>query len=201
VTAGRRSARAAVAGVVLAGALMCGGCGLLSVPADRSAAGPAGPASSASGTAAAIARTRLTHELPTPSGHGNAPAGAATPAAAVAGFAAGYVNWRAATVAGRLRALAAQSVGQARAAMRTEAAEVAGDRELRAGRVANAGQVEAVAAIHGSPGRYAVVTRERTTADAGSDLRGLAPAWHVALAAVHRLDDGRWVVSRWQPEG
>ena len=44
-----------------------------------------------------------------------------------------------------------------------------------------------------------MVTREQTTSTTGP-YRGLAPAWHVTVAAVTRVTGGLWVLSRWQPE-
>jgi hypothetical protein len=124
----------------------------------------------------------------------------ADPAAAVRAFATAYINWTAATVTAQLRVLAALSIGQARAAMTLAASQTAGDYELRRGGVANHGTVEAVAPLTGSADRYAVVTRELTTATATGAYRGLRPAWHVALATVTRVDGGGWALSGWQPE-
>ncbi|MGH2927139.1 MAG: hypothetical protein ACRDL8_02940, partial [Solirubrobacteraceae bacterium] len=109
-------------------------------------------------------------------------------------------NWTAATVSQRLQALADVSVGQARSAMELAAGETARDYELRHGGIANQGVVEAVAPVRGSADRYAVVTRERTTASNSSAYRGLRPAWHVSLATVTRIRGGLWVLSAWQPE-
>ena len=33
-----------------------------------------------------------------------------------------------------------------------------------------------------------------------SAYRGLAPAWHLSLATVTRVDGGLWTLSGWQPE-
>jgi hypothetical protein len=123
-----------------------------------------------------------------------------TPTGAVSAFATTYVNWTAATVAARLRGLSQASVGQARAVTARAAAEVASDRELHEGGLANDGTVESVAPEPGRPNAYVVVTRERTTAARGQAYRGLAPAWHVSLATVTRLPNGLWVLSGWQPE-
>ena len=201
-----------------------GGCGLMSAGSPRPAAAPRPPASHppasrapaarpsaaaarAAGARApgasrspAVAATRRTHELPTPAPAPRISGGWRTPDGAVRGFAAVYVNWTAATVAARLRALAAASVGQARAELTSEAAEVARDRELHAGGVTNSGVVEAVARLPGTSSRYAVVTRERTGALDSEAYRGLAAAWHVSVATVRRLGDGLWVLSGWQPE-
>lgn len=143
---------------------------------------------------------RGTPELPTPSRPEHALPGRATPEQAVRAFAAAYINWTAATVSARLRALARRSVGQARALLELQSREVAGDAELHRGKIANAGTVESVGPLHGSPDRYAVVTRERTGAAADPAYRGLAPEWHVSVATVTRAGR-RWVLSGWQPEG
>ncbi|MHB8657043.1 MAG: hypothetical protein ACYC91_03670 [Solirubrobacteraceae bacterium] len=118
---------------------------------------------------------------------------------ALRAFATNYINWTAATVTEQLRALAAASVGQARSAMELAASGTAGDYELRHGQIANRGTVEAIAPLTGQ-GRYAVITRERTTAAASDAYQGLRPAWHVTVATVVRLASGGWVVSGWQPE-
>ena len=120
--------------------------------------------------------------------------------AAIDAFATGYINWTAATVTARMRDLARISVGQARSSLLLLAAQTEQDYELQQGGVANAGTVESVAPLRGSPGRYVVVTREQTTASNTTAYRGLLPAWHIALATVTRLASGRWAVSSWQPE-
>ena len=162
------------------------------------------------GLSAAPAATSSTGRAPTPrvarssgSGAGRPAGGWRTPVRAVATFAALYVNWDAGTVARRLRTLARVSIGQARAAMTLEAAEVARDRALRGGGIANSGVVEAVAPVVGHAREYAVVTRERTSASHGAQrdaYRGLPPEWHVTVATVTRTAGGLWVLSGWQPE-
>jgi hypothetical protein len=148
-----------------------------------------------------LAQAQATHEYPS---HPRAPQTATRPAAgplaAVRSFARQYINWRADTVTAQMRALAAQSVGQARSEMELAAAHTAGDYELRRGGVANSGTVEAIAPLTGHRLEYVVVTLERTTATATTAYEGLRPAWHLALATVARLRDGRWAVSGWQPE-
>jgi hypothetical protein len=188
------------------------GCGGLvrSSPASsstRSATAPATARATAPATArgagalsAAVARTRRTHELPTPPGRVRVLGGWRHPTQAVRAFAETYVNWTAATVAARLRTLAEVSVAQARSAMLLQAREVAADGELHRGGIANAGVVEAVAPVAGDRHQYAVVTRERTTAAADDAYRGLAPEWHVSVATVRRMSDGLWVLCGWQPE-
>lgn len=147
----------------------------------------------------ALAQAQTTHEYPGPIPAQSAP-GRPSALQAVAVFAAGYINWNAQTVAADMRALAAQSVGQARSEMQLTAAQTASDYELRRGGIANSGVVEVVAPLAGPPGRYVVVTRERTTATATDAYRGLRPAWHVAVASVVRVGPGRWAVSGWQPQ-
>lgn len=184
------AAAAAAAAALLAG--LCAGCS------------PSGLASSASQSATATASppataTQTANEVPTPVPRQTA-AGAGGPVQAIEAFATGYINWRAATVARTMRALEAISVGQARSAVALAASQTARDYELRHGGVANAGTVEAVAAVLGHADQYAVVTRERTTATHTTAYQGLPAAWHLTLASVTRLSDGRWVVSNWQPE-
>ncbi len=171
-------------------ALALGGCTGLASPPER----PSPPAGTTSSTPA------VTHEIPTPVPRQHALAGAPSAARAVRAFAVEYINWRADTVATQLRALARRSIGQARSMMELQAAQTAGDGELHGGGIANHGTVEAVAPLAGAPGRYAVVTRERTTATLTSAYDGLRPAWHVTVATVTEPVPGQWVLSGWQPE-
>ncbi|MDQ6730698.1 MAG: hypothetical protein M3022_10440 [Actinomycetota bacterium] len=164
------------------------------------ACAPIGAASGTSTGSGAVARVDRRHEYPSPPVTQQAVAGAATPTLAVAAFAVAYINWTAQTVSGRMRGLAALSVGQARSLVALTAAQTARDYELRRGGVANTGIVEAIARVIGQPVTYAVVTRERTTATGTDAYRGLAPSWHVALATVIGSAHGGWVVSGWQPE-
>jgi hypothetical protein len=150
--------------------------------------------------AGAIARAQATHEYPSPTPPQPAVAGSPSAVAAVAAFATAYINWSPATVAGDMRKLAARSIGQARAAMELAAAQTASDYELQHGGIANQGTVEAIAPLRGGGERYAVVTRELTTASATTAYQGLQPAWHVTVATVSRDPEGDWVVSGWQPE-
>jgi hypothetical protein len=148
-----------------------------------------------------LAQAQTTHEYPAPAAPpGRVRQAAPTAADAVRGFATAYINWTAATVSARMRALAAVSVGQARAAMELAAAQTAGDYELERGGIANHGSVEAVAPLEGRSDEFVVVTREHTTATNTTAYAGLRPAWHVALATAVRVAPGQWTVSRWQPE-
>lgn len=190
----------------LVGALTAGlalsGCGLSLGGAPSSTQSPraivTAPPTTTAGSPAVAQRT---HEYPTPAPAQTVPGGWRSPIQAVSVFAATYINWTAATVSVRLRALAEVSVGQARSAMSLAAAETAHDYELHRGGIANSGVVEAVAPVRDAANQYAVVTRERTTATNTSAYRGLQPAWHVSLATVTRVSGGLWVLSAWQPEG
>lgn len=186
-----RSALRAQAVALALAALGLGGCSL--------AASPSAPAAT-NRTKAAVAQAQRTHEYPSPSARQRALGGLASPLLAVEAFANGYINWTAATVTGRMRGLAALSIGQARAAMTLAAAQTAQDYELRRGGIANSGTVEAIAPVRGQRDQYAVVTRELTTASGTDAYRGLRPAWHVALAKVTPATAGGWLVSNWQPE-
>jgi hypothetical protein len=170
-------------------------------PAPRRPAAPRpGGAPSGGSVAAGMAAARRTHEYPGPAPPQAVAGGWRNPVEAVRVFAATYVNWTAATVSQRLRALSEVSIGQARAAMSLAAAGTASDVELHRGGIANAGTVEAVTALPGRSREYVVVTRERTTASNSSAYQGLAPAWHVTLATVAPVTGGLWVLSSWQPE-
>jgi hypothetical protein len=184
-----RSARkAATLACALAWALMCAACGH---SAHRAAGRPA----------SAVAQADATHEYPSkPPPPESARDAAPTAVQAIRAFVTAYINWDAPTVAGTMRTLAADSIGQARAAMTLAAAETAGDYELRRGGIANSGVVEAVAPLEGHRDQFVVVTRESTTATNTTTYQGLRPAWHVALATVQQVPGGRWVLSDWQPE-
>jgi hypothetical protein len=149
----------------------------------------------------ALAQAQATHEYPSPPVAQSATGGATGATEAVGAFATAYINWTAATVSSDMSSLAARSVGQARSIVALAAAQTANDYELQRGGIANSGQVEAVAPLHGKRYQFVVVTRELTTATNTAAYQGLEPAWHVALATVTQLGSGRWVVSGWQPEG
>ncbi len=183
----RRIARASTA----VAACLAAGCAPLTVSV------PSGTATSATPATASPGR----NERPTPAAPETVTGrGARTPVASVRAFAAAYINWSAATVSGDMRALAGQSVGQARSAVQLAAARTAQDYELQQGGVANQGTIAAIAPRAGYADQYVVVTVEQTTATATTAYAGLAPAWHVALATVTQTTRGRWVVSGWQPE-
>ena len=169
-------------------ALACAGCGHSARHAARRAP-------------SAVAQADATHEYPSkPPPPESASNAAPTATQAIRSFVTAYINWNARTVAGTMRVLAADSIGQARAAMTLAAAETADDYELRRGGIANSGVVEAVAPLSGHRDQYVVVTRESTTATNTTAYQGLRPAWHVALAIVQQLAGGRWALSSWQPE-
>ena len=175
----------AVACVVIA--LAIGACTVPTAPSTASA--PDTP----------VAQADRTHEYPAPAVRQTA-LGLRTPVQAIDVFATAYINWTAGTVSGRMRALAKLSIGQARSAVLLAAAQTARDYELARSGIANSGTVEAIAPLAGSNDRYVVVTRERTTASGTAAYRGLAPAWHLALATATRVAPGAWAVSSWQPE-
>lgn len=180
--------------------LAVSGCGL-TLGRARSPMARAGTRPAAgSGVAARVARADRTHEVPTPAPRQTALGGWRTPVQAVEVFAATYINWTAATVSARLRALAEVSVGQARSALSLAAGETVRDSALQRGGIANSGVVEAIGPVRGRDDQYAVVTRELTTAANTSAYRGLQAAWHVSLATVTQIRGGLWVLSAWQPE-
>jgi hypothetical protein len=187
----RRSLGAArVFATGLACALAIGGCVDLSAPQP-----------SATTAVSKLAQAQATHEYPSPPPpRQSATGGSASALRAIHAFATAYINWTARTLAGDERALAAQSVGQARSTMALDAAQTAQDYELQRGGIANAGTVEATVPRLGSRDRYVVVTRELTSATNTTAYQGLAPGWHVAIATVTQLTPGQWVVSGWQPE-
>ena len=149
----------------------------------------------------AIAQAQATHEYPSPPPPPQTATGAApTAARAVRAFATAYINWNAQTVSADMRALAARSVGQARAAMTLAAAETAGDYELQRGGIANSGTVEAVAPLPGTPASTSWSRASRRPPRNTTAYQGLQPAWHVALATCQRCPVARWALSGWQPE-
>jgi hypothetical protein len=170
-------------------ALALAGCAATS--ASRSQTAPPRPA----------AQAQTTHERPSPP---SAPepvnSAADSQQRAVLEFAERYINWTPETVAGQMQTLAAQSVGQARSAMELAAAQTAHDYELQQGGISNSGAVEAISPLFTGHNRYAVITRETTTATNSTAYQGLHPAWHLAIATVIEVSPGRWVLSGWQPQ-
>lgn len=177
---------------IVAGCAALSGCSPLGVSGSQTTRTPAPPN---------VSQAQATHEYPSPALPGQAATGGSPNAEqAVSAFASEYINWTADTVAGQMRALAQQCVGQARSAMQLAATQTAQDYELQRGGIANSGTVEAVAPLVGRRDQYVVVTRELTTATNTTAYQGLRPAWHLALATVVQLGPGQWVLSRWQPE-
>jgi hypothetical protein len=185
-------------GAVLA-ALALGACAPLGVSVPG--AGVTGTSTSASGVSSQVATANRTHEYPSPAPPAERAPGAASPQAAILAFATAYINWSAATVTADLGRLARASVGQARAELQLAAAQTSRDYELHRSGIANHGTVEAIAPLRGQPGRYVVVTRESTTAAVSTAYQGLAPAWHITVAAARQQAGAGWVLSGWQPEG
>lgn len=147
-----------------------------------------------------LAQAQATHEYSSSAPRQQADATALTPIHAIDAFATAYINWNATTVTPDMRALAAASIGQARAAMELAAAGTAQDYELHRGGITNSGTVEAVARLVGGQNQFVVVTRELTSATNTSAYQGLQPAWHLTVATVTQVEPGAWVVSGWQPE-
>lgn len=189
--------KVALASLLLALAL--GGCALSPAAAPPSATSGATVATTTSTTPTSAAAAPTTNEMPTPAPRQTILGGWRSPAQAVQEFATGYINWNYRTVSAHLHVLAQVSVGQARSMLSTAATQVGRDYELRRGRIANSGVVEAIAPVRGHDDQFAVVTREQTTAANTNADQGLAPAWHVALATVTGVR-GLWVLSAWQPE-
>ena len=122
-------------------------------------------------------------------------AAAPSPQAALARYAALYVNWTAATLASDQRKLASLSTGQARAQALAQGAHPSPTVTRYA--VSNSGSVVAIAVGHETErGRWAVVTDERT--NGYGPYQGLPATSHVTWATVARVAGG-WVVSGWYP--
>jgi hypothetical protein len=193
---------AALSALALGGMLAMGGalvgCADLGAPAGTQASSTAVRTPTPTSK---LAQAQATHEYPSPAPPPEtASAGASTPTQAILRFAGAYINWNADTVAGTMKALAAQSVGQARSAMSLAAAQTAGDYELQQGGIANSGTVQAIAPLLNHREQYVVVTRELTIASNTTAYQGLRPAWHLAIATVVELRGGQWALSGWQPE-
>jgi hypothetical protein len=123
---------------------------------------------------------------------------AASPEAAILGFASLYINWTYRNLADHERQLAASAIDDARLAESQAAASAERDRDLQQGHIYNRGAVISIAAVIGStPGEYTVVTREETGGN--PEYAGLQAAFHVTLATVQQLHGG-WSVREWQPQ-
>jgi hypothetical protein len=122
----------------------------------------------------------------------------ASPQAALARYARIFLNWNVRDVVQVQRRLASISLGQARAQALQAAASAARDGELAASRLANHGQVIALAPGQASAaGRWVIVTSERTTGQ--GDYQGLPPTQHLIYAQLTRTPAG-YVVSQWAPQ-
>ena len=125
-------------------------------------------------------------------------AGQPTPQRTLARYARLYVNWQASTLPAHERALAAISLGQARAQALQAAASATTNPQLTASQVANHGQVVALTPGQGAAAhKWVVVTRETTTGH--GDYTGLPPTLHVTYATVTHTPTG-WVISSWLPQ-
>jgi hypothetical protein len=122
-------------------------------------------------------------------------AAAPSPQAALARYAALYVNWTAATLASNQRKLASLSTGQARAQALAQGAHTSPTVARYA--VSNSGSVVAIAVGRGAErGRWAVVTVEQT--NGYGPYQGLPATSHVTWATAAHVAGG-WVVSGWYP--
>jgi hypothetical protein len=104
-------------------------------------------------------------------------------------------TWTADSAAPRQERMAAMSVGQARGDALQAAARLPTDRQLAAGHATSSARVAAMA-LHGTGRRRSglVVTHERLRVNGAIQER-----WRVTLVSVVLLD-GRWAISRWQPQ-
>ena len=118
-----------------------------------------------------------------------------TPEATLERAALLYGNWTSASVASRLRQMAALTIGQAHAELSQAAAQALTDRQQSG--VHSSATVEATSVQDAGQRRVAlVVTRERITAP---DLPHAGWRYQVTTAALERRADG-WVIFRWTPQ-
>ncbi|MDO8184648.1 hypothetical protein Q5424_04785 [Conexibacter sp. JD483] len=127
---------------------------------------------------------------------------ATTAVVAVQRYGRRYINWDYRSLKRVQQQLAASSVGAASAMNARAAARIDDDYELRRGRIANRGEIVALAPHRGVEAtavtrRFVVVTLELTTGGAAYD--GLRPATHVTFAVARRIAGG-WVISAWEPQ-
>ncbi len=189
-----------VTGALAGLCLLVTGCGI-AVPTSPEAGSTVGAPTVKPGSSPSARRAApLAGPVRRPSARQPNPYNSPLAAAALVAFATEYINWNAHSVAADMRLLASQSIGQAHAAMELAAGEVGRDYELQRGGIANSGRVEGVSPLNEPGGNWVIVTRERTTARAGTSYQELAPAWHVIVAKAVELWPGRWAVSLWQPE-
>lgn len=179
--------RRPIIAAALASAIALAGCGIHDPLNDPS------PASSATGRAPGVARhlnLKLRRSV--------LAAAAPTPTAALERFARLYIRWNEDNLAAHQRTLAAISIGEASSTQARAAAHTPADYELHRSHLANTGRIVVIAPSRPArPGRYVVVTRERTTGTGTYDQ--LASAYHLTLATVHRIPGG-WAVSQWHPQ-
>jgi len=188
---------------------------VLLVLASLSGCAASSPTSAPAPLGRSVAATpRLASTAPAASGestteqHGTIPPGAArqqstpsalaaTPQAALARYALLYSSWRAASLPGVERQVAALAVGPARLTAEQIAASHSATAELAADHVQNTGIVLSIAPGQGpARNQWIIVTQEQTTGT--GPYAGLPPALRVTLARTQRLSQG-WAISSWTP--
>jgi hypothetical protein len=185
--------------------LVLGGCGF-SNPYQSTTTRTTAPST----TTAPPARARADQRDPAPERGGTIPKAAhtakrrlgaaarSTPQAALARYAAIYLNWDAAHVIAIQNELAAISLGQARAQAEQAAASARRDRQLTDSNLTNRGHVIAISPGQAAAtGQWVIVTSEQTSGQ--TDYQGLPATLHIIYAQLVRTSRG-WVISEWQPQ-
>lgn len=121
----------------------------------------------------------------------------ATPQRALTQFGVLYTNWTWRTLARDQQTLEAMSVGAARLAEQQAAAATRADSTLARARLANHGELLAIAPDMTRSGWWILITREQTSGN--GEYEALPASDHVTLAQVAHLDRG-WAVSQWLPQ-
>jgi len=127
------------------------------------------------------------------------PVAGATPQAALARYAAIYLNWNPGDVVAHQNELAAISLGQARGQAQLAAAHAsAAHSHLEQAQIANRGQPIAIAPGSGPAARQWVIVTSETTTGQGA-YQGLPPTLHIIYARLAQTPRG-WTVVQWQPQ-
>ena len=120
-----------------------------------------------------------------------------TPQRALVDFAERYINWTYRTLTAGQRALAAMSLGAARAAEQQAAAHSRADMTIASGHLWNRGRVISVGGDLTRPGTWVVVTREQT--GGSTEYEGLPASYHLTLAKLTAVHGG-YAVEEWLPQ-